>query len=122
MIKKLQERTPLSKGLDHLLGLLEKKDPQNFFAWPVTDNIAPGYSTIITNPMDFSTMRQKIEENQYSNLDVSIKINPHSYFDGGGMLKKQIHEEVHVNKRHHNNIPNFRYFFLLLRYLHVVQP
>lgn len=70
VIKKLQERTPLSKGLDHLLGLLEKKDPQNFFAWPVTDNIAPGYSSIITNPMDFSTMRQKIEENQYTNLEV----------------------------------------------------
>ncbi|KAJ8917342.1 hypothetical protein NQ315_002364 [Exocentrus adspersus] len=69
VIKKLQERTPLSKGLDHLLGLLEKKDPQNFFAWPVTDNIAPGYSSIITNPMDFSTMRQKIEENQYTHLD-----------------------------------------------------
>ncbi|XP_023015201.1 bromodomain containing 7/9 isoform X2 [Leptinotarsa decemlineata] len=69
VIKKLQERTPLSKGLDHLLTQLEKKDPQNFFAWPVTENIAPGYSTIISNPMDFSTMRQKIEENQYSNLD-----------------------------------------------------
>lgn len=72
VIKKLQERTPLSKALDHLLGLLEKKDPQNFFAWPVTENIAPGYSTIISNPMDFSTMRQKIEDNQYSNLGVSI--------------------------------------------------
>lgn len=73
VIKKLQERSPLSKGLDHLLGLLEKKDPQNFFAWPVTDNIAPGYSSIITNPMDFSTMRQKIEDNQYTHLDVCIK-------------------------------------------------
>lgn len=71
VIKKLQERSPLSKALDHLLGLLEKKDPQNFFAWPVTENIAPGYSTIISNPMDFSTMRQKIEDNQYSNLAVS---------------------------------------------------
>ncbi|KAG5860787.1 hypothetical protein JTB14_010744 [Gonioctena quinquepunctata] len=70
VIKKLQERTPLSKGLDHLLTQLEKKDPQNFFAWPVTENIAPGYSTIITNPMDFSTMRQKIEENQYSHLEI----------------------------------------------------
>ncbi|XP_072381835.1 bromodomain-containing protein 7 [Diabrotica undecimpunctata] len=73
VIKKLQERTPLSKGLDHLLSQLEKKDPQNFFAWPVTDNIAPGYSTIISNPMDFSTMRQKIEENQYAHLDQFIE-------------------------------------------------
>lgn len=68
VIKKIQERTPLSKALDHLLTLLEKKDAQNFFAWPVTDTIAPGYSKIITKPMDFSTMRQKIEENQYNTV------------------------------------------------------
>lgn len=73
VIKKIQERTPLSKGLEHLLGLLEKKDPQQFFAWPVTDNIAPGYSTIITQPMDFSTMRQKVEENEYHTLNEFIE-------------------------------------------------
>lgn len=54
--------------LDHLLKAIEKRDPQQFFAWPVTDNIAPGYSSIITQPMDFSTMRQKIEDNLYNNL------------------------------------------------------
>ena len=47
---------------------MEKRDPQQFFAWPVTDNIAPGYSTIITNPMDFSTIKQKIDDNNYQNL------------------------------------------------------
>lgn len=68
VIKKIQERAPLSKALDHLLTLLEKKDPQNFFAWPVTDAIAPGYSKIISKPMDFSTMRQKVEDNEYGSL------------------------------------------------------
>ncbi|CAG9768053.1 unnamed protein product [Ceutorhynchus assimilis] len=68
IIKKAQEKTSLSRALEHLLALLEKKDPQNFFAWPVTDAIAPGYSKIITNPMDFSSMKQKIDENQYTNL------------------------------------------------------
>ncbi|KAH1011050.1 hypothetical protein HUJ04_000494 [Dendroctonus ponderosae] len=68
VIKKIQERTSLSKALDHLLTMLEKKDPQNFFAWPVTDAIAPGYSKIISKPMDFSTMRQKVEDGQYNNL------------------------------------------------------
>ncbi|XP_064111605.1 bromodomain-containing protein 7-like isoform X1 [Macrobrachium nipponense] len=58
----------LTQLLDHLLKLLEKKDPQQFFAWPVTDAIAPGYSSIISQPMDFSTMRQKIDDNEYSNL------------------------------------------------------
>ncbi|KAK3881362.1 hypothetical protein Pcinc_014194 [Petrolisthes cinctipes] len=58
----------LTQLLEHLLGLLEKKDPQQFFAWPVTDAIAPGYSTIISNPMDFSTMKHKITDGLYNNL------------------------------------------------------
>nr|CAG4650083.1 EOG090X04G3 [Sida crystallina] len=63
-----QERPALQKLLELLLPVLERKDPRQFFAWPVTDSIAPGYSTIITKPMDFSTMKQKIEENDYKNL------------------------------------------------------
>lgn len=54
--------------MDHLLKAIEKRDPQQFFAWPVTDNIAPGYSSIISQPMDFSTMRQKIEDNMYTKM------------------------------------------------------
>ena len=68
-----QERPALQKLLDVLLPALERKDPRQFFAWPVTDSIAPGYSTIITKPMDFSTMKQKIEENEYKTLqDFSV--------------------------------------------------
>ena len=62
------ERPALQKLLELLLPTLERKDPRQFFAWPVTDNIAPGYSTIIPKPMDFSTMKQKIEDNQYRTL------------------------------------------------------
>lgn len=68
VLKQKQEKTSLQKLLDHLLKALEKRDPQQFFAWPVTDNIAPGYSHIISKPMDFSTMKQKIDENQYPDL------------------------------------------------------
>ncbi|XP_017780549.1 PREDICTED: bromodomain-containing protein 7 [Nicrophorus vespilloides] len=68
VIRKIQERTVLQKMLEHVLKNIEKKDPQQFFAWPVTDNIAPGYSAIITNPMDLSTMRQKIDDNEYKDL------------------------------------------------------
>lgn len=63
-----QERPALQKLLELILPNLERKDPRQFFAWPVTDSIAPGYSSIITRPMDFSTMKQKIEENQYKTL------------------------------------------------------
>lgn len=59
---------PLSKLLNHLLGLIERKDTQQFFAWPVSDDIAPGYSNIIANPMDFFTIRSKIEDGKYQSL------------------------------------------------------
>lgn len=68
VLRQRQERTPLQRALEHLLKKLEQRDPQQFFAWPVTDNIAPGYSAIITSPMDFCTMRQKVDDNQYNNL------------------------------------------------------
>lgn len=68
VLKQKQSRSPLSKLLDHLLRALEKKDPHQFFAWPVTDDIAPGYSSIISEPMDFLSIRQKVDENEYSTL------------------------------------------------------
>ena len=48
--------------------MLEKKDAQQFFAWPVTDKIAPGYSSIIKQPMDFSTIKSRIENESYTSL------------------------------------------------------
>ena len=46
-----------------------RKDPQGIFAEPVTDDIAPGYSALISNPMDFSTMAKKIDTLQYQSID-----------------------------------------------------
>lgn len=68
VLKLKQQKSPLNKLLEHLLRFLEKRDPHQFFAWPVTDDIAPGYSSIIHKPMDFSTMRQKIEDHEYAAL------------------------------------------------------
>lgn len=68
MLKLKQQKSPLNKLLEHLLRFLEKRDPHQFFAWPVTDDMAPGYSSIISKPMDFSTMRQKIDDHEYSSL------------------------------------------------------
>ncbi|KAF5291750.1 hypothetical protein FQA39_LY14238 [Lamprigera yunnana] len=68
VLRQRQERTPLQRALEHLLKKLEMRDPQQFFAWPVTDNIAPGYSAIIRHPMDFCTMRQKVDDSQYKDL------------------------------------------------------
>ena len=39
-----------------------------FFSYPVTDSIAPGYSSIIKEPMDFSTMKSKIDNAEYNSI------------------------------------------------------
>uniref|UniRef100_A0A3B3ZVG9 Bromo domain-containing protein n=1 Tax=Periophthalmus magnuspinnatus TaxID=409849 RepID=A0A3B3ZVG9_9GOBI len=64
-----KEQTPLQEALNQLLRQLQRKDPSAFFSFPVTDLIAPGYSTIIKRPMDFSTMKEKVKKEQYQSLD-----------------------------------------------------
>lgn len=51
-----------------------RKDPHGFFAFPVTDAIAPGYSMIIKHPMDFGTMKEKIAANEYKSV-TEFKVN-----------------------------------------------
>ncbi|XP_048882070.1 bromodomain-containing protein 9 isoform X3 [Brienomyrus brachyistius] len=62
------ECTPRQQLLEHFLRQLQRKDPHGFFAFPVTDAIAPGYSMIIKHPMDFSTMKDKIATNEYKTV------------------------------------------------------
>ncbi|XP_028357561.1 bromodomain-containing protein 7 isoform X2 [Phyllostomus discolor] len=63
------EQTPLQEALNQLMRQLQRKDPSAFFSFPVTDFIAPGYSMIIKHPMDFSTMREKIKNNDYQSIE-----------------------------------------------------
>merc|ERR1712141_401343 len=56
----------LTRLLEQMLHHLQKKDIHSFFANPVNDSIAPGYSRIISQPMDFFTMKSKI--NSYTDL------------------------------------------------------
>lgn len=69
VLNQRQKKKPLSRLLEQLLRNLEKRDQNQFFAWPVTDNYAPNYSTIIKRPMDFSTIKQKIDDNEYKSLN-----------------------------------------------------
>lgn len=62
------ESTPIQQLLEHFLRQLQRKDPHGFFAFPVTDAIAPGYSMIIKHPMDFGTMKDKIIANEYKSV------------------------------------------------------
>ncbi|XP_019729200.1 bromodomain-containing protein 9 isoform X1 [Hippocampus comes] len=62
------ESTPRQLLLQHFLRQLQRKDAHGFFAFPVTDAIAPNYSMIIKHPMDFSTMKDKITNNEYNTV------------------------------------------------------
>ncbi|XP_075068780.1 bromodomain-containing protein 9 isoform X3 [Mixophyes fleayi] len=62
------ESTPIQQLLEYFLRQLQRKDPHGFFAFPVTDQIAPGYFMIIKHPMDFSTMKDKIASNEYKSI------------------------------------------------------
>ncbi len=49
--------------------LSTRRDPEGVFGEPVTDDIAPNYSTIISQPMDLTTMATKIETSQYPSVN-----------------------------------------------------
>ncbi|XP_020897069.1 bromodomain-containing protein 9 [Exaiptasia diaphana] len=61
--------TALQLCLENLLTIIQRKDVQGFFAFPVNDAIAPGYSRVIEKPMDFSTIRNKIDSGQYTTIE-----------------------------------------------------
>lgn len=48
---------------------LEERDIYGLFAEPVSDDVAPGYSEMIRNPMDLSTMRNKLLTGAYKSLN-----------------------------------------------------
>ncbi|XP_052816064.1 bromodomain-containing protein 7-like [Mya arenaria] len=62
------EKGVLRECLFYMQKSLQRKDAHGFFAYPVNDSIAPGYSSIIPEPMDFSTMLSKIENDLYDSI------------------------------------------------------
>ncbi|KAL7613735.1 hypothetical protein Lser_V15G04832 [Lactuca serriola] len=63
--------TPLpdKKLLLFILDRLQKKDTHAVFSDPVDPNELPDYHEIIKQPMDFGTVRRKLDEGLYSNLE-----------------------------------------------------
>ncbi|XP_015245745.1 PREDICTED: bromodomain-containing protein 1 [Cyprinodon variegatus] len=61
--------TPFSILLRALLDQLQAKDQAKIFTQPVDVNEVPDYLDHIKHPMDFSTMRQRIDAQAYTNLD-----------------------------------------------------
>jgi Bromodomain len=52
---------PTKEELSRLLAKIKEKDTIHIFHDPVTDAEAPGYSNVISTPMDLATMRKKLE-------------------------------------------------------------
>jgi len=55
----------IQQCLDYIHRILSRKDKDDFFQYPVTDLIAPGYSSMIKKPMDFSTLKRNVESGYY---------------------------------------------------------
>ncbi|KAJ1672756.1 hypothetical protein EV182_006563, partial [Spiromyces aspiralis] len=57
--------TPLAQLLTPALDEIQRSDPRNVFAQPVTTDIAPDYYQIIRDPLDFGTMHSRISKLHY---------------------------------------------------------
>ncbi|CAB1333863.1 unnamed protein product [Coregonus sp. 'balchen'] len=66
--RKRFEMEPEPEMMDQFHPNIKTEDAHGFFTFPVTDAIAPGYSVIIKHPMDFSTMNDKITDNEYKTV------------------------------------------------------
>ncbi|XP_050379406.1 uncharacterized protein LOC126796704 [Argentina anserina] len=59
---------PEKRILELVLDILQRRDTYDIFAEPVNRSEVPDYYDIIEEPMDFGTMRAKLHEGMYKNL------------------------------------------------------
>jgi len=84
-------KRPLRKVLKECVERLEKKDRKKIFLHPVSAEEVPVYYQIITNPMDFSTMRKNIANGKYKTWgdfesDFELIINNCTTFNPEGTI------------------------------------
>ncbi|KAH9847739.1 hypothetical protein C2E23DRAFT_847173 [Lenzites betulinus] len=60
---------PLKEVLSRLIAQVKKKDDYAFFLHPVDPEQVPGYSDLISRPMDLGTMTIKVERGKYRSLE-----------------------------------------------------
>jgi len=65
--------------LRHILNKMCRYDTYKLFAERVTDKEAPDYSDVVSNPMDFATMRTKINGMAYGNGDEALSSFYHDF-------------------------------------------
>lgn len=59
----------LKKTLVGIEAAVRDNDTEKVFYYPVTDNIAPGYSSVIKEPMCLSLIREKVLNCKYRDLE-----------------------------------------------------
>lgn len=65
-----QKFLPLRKTLSGILNRMIKQDTLQLFYDPVSPEEVPDYHSVIKNPMDFSTMKKKLRNGEYTNLEL----------------------------------------------------
>ncbi|OHT17677.1 Bromodomain containing protein [Tritrichomonas foetus] len=67
-----QPKKPPPTGLARILNDIWKKvsqrDTQKIFAYPVTEDIAPGYFNVVKHPIDLSVIKAKLHDDEYQTL------------------------------------------------------
>ncbi|QCD77936.1 hypothetical protein DEO72_LG1g1564 [Vigna unguiculata] len=60
---------PLKNTLEIIIDFLQRKDPDELFAEPINPDVVHNYYEIVKQPMDFATMRAKLHEGIYTELE-----------------------------------------------------
>ncbi|KAK9280114.1 hypothetical protein L1049_013801 [Liquidambar formosana] len=63
------QRFPEKRILEFILDVLQRRDTHEIFAEPVDAEEVEGYYEIVKEPMDFGTMRAKLQEGMYTTLE-----------------------------------------------------
>jgi bromodomain-containing protein 7/9 len=66
----LKESIAIREKIKSVIADIERRDTNMIFKYPVTEEIAPGYFSIVKVPMDTSTMSGKLENNEYTAWEV----------------------------------------------------
>ncbi|RZB50725.1 uncharacterized protein LOC114395946 isoform X1 [Glycine soja] len=107
---------PLKKILNNIIDFLQRKDTYELFAEPANLDVVDNYHDIVKQPMDFGTMRAKLHEGMYTNIDHfkrdvflicsnAINVNPptskyHQVAEGISKYAKQIFEALREEPQH----------------------
>ncbi|KAJ1402741.1 Bromodomain-like superfamily [Sesbania bispinosa] len=60
---------PDKKMLENVLDYIQRKDSNEFFAEPMNPDVGGNYYKVVKEPMDFGTMRAKLYEGLYTNIE-----------------------------------------------------